>query len=66
MLLSIVMMIFTSIYGVVDGFFVSNYVGSDGIRVAAATGSGTRRNLDCYRSGRGTGAYGDGNLLSGE
>lgn len=24
---SIVMMIFTSIYGVVDGFFVSNYVG---------------------------------------
>ena len=24
---SIIMMIFTSIYGVVDGFFVSNYVG---------------------------------------
>ena len=24
---SITMMIFTSIYGVVDGFFVSNYVG---------------------------------------
>ena len=24
---SIVMMVFTSIYGVVDGFFVSNYVG---------------------------------------
>lgn len=24
---SIVMMIFTSIYGVVDGFFISNYVG---------------------------------------
>ena len=24
---SILMMIFTSIYGVVDGFFVSNYVG---------------------------------------
>ncbi len=24
---SIVMMIFTSIYGVVDGFFVSNFVG---------------------------------------
>ena len=26
---SILMMIFTSIYGVVDGFFVSNYVGSE-------------------------------------
>ena len=25
---SITMMIFTSIYGMVDGFFVSNYVGS--------------------------------------
>ena len=25
---SVVMMIFTSIYGVVDGFFVSNYAGS--------------------------------------
>lgn len=25
---SIVMMVFTSIYGVVDGFFVSNYVGA--------------------------------------
>lgn len=24
---SVVMMIFTSIYGVVDGFFVSNFVG---------------------------------------
>ena len=24
---SVIMMIFTSIYGVVDGFFVSNYVG---------------------------------------
>ena len=24
---SVVMMVFTSIYGVVDGFFVSNYVG---------------------------------------
>lgn len=24
---SIIMMVFTSIYGVVDGFFVSNYVG---------------------------------------
>ena len=28
---SIVMMIFTSIYGVVDGFFVSNYVGNHAI-----------------------------------
>lgn len=27
MFTSIVMMIFTSVYGVVDGFFVSNYVG---------------------------------------
>lgn len=26
---SIMMMIFTSIYGVVDGFFVSNYVGEE-------------------------------------
>lgn len=26
---TIIMMIFTSIYGVVDGLFVSNYVGSD-------------------------------------
>ena len=26
---SMVMMVFTSIYGVVDGVFVSNYVGSD-------------------------------------
>ena len=26
---SIVMMIFTSVYGVIDGFFVSNFVGSD-------------------------------------
>ena len=26
---TIIMMIFTSIYGVVDGIFVSNYVGSD-------------------------------------
>ena len=26
---SILMMVFTSIYGVVDGFFVSNYVGKD-------------------------------------
>ena len=26
---SIVMMVFTSIYGVVDGFFISNFVGSD-------------------------------------
>lgn len=26
---SILMMIFTSIYGVVDGFFVSNYVGAE-------------------------------------
>lgn len=24
---SVIMMVFTSIYGVVDGFFVSNYVG---------------------------------------
>ena len=26
---SIVMMVFTSIYGVVDGFFVSNFVGKE-------------------------------------
>ena len=25
---SVMMMIFTSIYGVVDGFFISNYVGA--------------------------------------
>ena len=29
---SIVMMIFTSIYGVVDGFFVSNFVGKRRLR----------------------------------
>ena len=28
---TIIMMIFTSIYGVVDGVFVSNFVGSDAL-----------------------------------
>ena len=27
----VLMMLFTSLYGVVDGFFVSNYVGSTGL-----------------------------------
>lgn len=28
---TIIMMIFTSLYGIVDGIFVSNFVGSDGV-----------------------------------
>ena len=73
---SVVMMIFTSVYGVVDGLFVSNFVGKTSFAAvnsimpflmmfgaAAAAGTETGRRLAGHCGGGGDCTWSDGVLL---